>query len=110
MPFRQLIDDLGVDQGGIHIEGYEAPSTPKHGVALYAEVEAEQLGSLHEFALQTLGIGNRPAQADFNGHAPGDMVRQRQATGQTPNCIYVQPVLLHGRGNRRELGTGVAGC
>ena len=44
----QLVDDLGPDEGGVHVEGHEAAVAPKDVVFLQGDVHAHLLGDAQE--------------------------------------------------------------
>ncbi len=108
MALGQLVNDLGVDQCGIHIERHQPTSAPEHGVALHAEIEAQPLRGSHELTFQRLGVTDDPAQTDLDGHPPGDVVGQGQAPGESANGIDVQTEVLHDGGDGSELSAGFA--
>ena len=65
----QFIHDLHADQGGVHVEGNQAPVTAEDRVLMQTEVEGQFRRCRHEVGLQGLGFGQGAAHPHFSAQA-----------------------------------------
>ena len=59
--FGQLVDALGLNQCGIHIEAYQAAAAAVHCVFLKGDIEAFTRGDFHESALHFVAVDRSAA-------------------------------------------------
>ncbi len=72
-PLRQLVDHLGLDQRGVHVETYQTPAAAVDVVFLKSNVDARFGGDVHESLLHGVQIcGISPYRKFY--HGVGDFV------------------------------------
>ena len=88
----QLVDHLGPDQRGIHIEGHQAAVAAVDIIVLEGDVDVVLFGEAHQGRAETLLVVQIAGGRQFHAHAVGALGRvERRAPGEPVDAIDIEP-------------------
>ncbi len=106
---RQLVDDLRIDERGVHVERHQPTVAPVYRVLLHTEIECQALGGFEKARLKRPGVIEDPTKTHlYADPLTPRVVRQRQPARQASYGVDVETVVTHDGGEGGELLTGGA--
>ena len=101
---RQDVDDLGLDEGRIHVEGDQPARVAVYVVDVEGDVDPGLLGDAQQPAAQAVRVLEGSGNAELDaGHGGGAGVDERDPPREPGDDVDVEAVFGHSGGDLRDL-------